>query len=153
MTGSAPLGSGPVHGFVATWEFECCGTPHRVGDEVNAQRYEWSDETSGEGPWARLASSPVAWAVGHHDVGPAPVASVPATILRVWEAWAPLASMPGGGFCADPNGGRLVEAGRTAPHSGSPDAVLSPRPPGIPQDEEHWGWILQLQLHDDRSDA
>jgi len=146
-----------TYGFVSEWEFACCGEPHRVGDQVSVT--PWRHDADGpqgdlrtDDPWARLVGGRIDWSAGHHDVDDATQPESSATILAIWEAWAPAVAMPGGGFTVDPEHGRLVRTGRTSPHAGCPDAVLSPRPPGIPKDETHWGWVLQLHLDEHASE-
>lgn len=132
-----------TYGWAAAWEFQCCGTPLRVGDMIEASPAPGEDDLA----WARLLPGPVEWVVGHHDVDLAsPERRRRWRITRIRSVWAPTTPIPGGiGLMADPAAARLLDTGRTAPHSGSEEAQVVPAPPGIRPGEEHWGWVLDLR--------
>lgn len=135
-----PVGLVPAYGFTARWEFECCGTAHRVGDVVTAVAAV--DDDSVIGPWNRLLPRAIAWDVGHHDDG-STRHSREARILRIWAAWS----------AGSPASARLMETGSTTPHSGSEEAQTRPRPAGVHDGEGLSGWVLQLDLLDPTTTA
>lgn len=143
MARPTEVAGGHDFAFVAQWEFACCGTPLRIGAVV-----EVFPTRAGDGDvWDSLLPVPAAWIAGHHDVGYDLGPTRSARVVRISEAWAPLEPIPhGAGLRAAAAGAHLIETDATSPHEGSEDAVLSPVPSGVRPGEEHWGWVLQIDL-------
>lgn len=121
------------HAHVAAWEYECCGAPLRLRDQVTVR--PWVFERQSDLSWD--APRPVEWYAGHHGDDEA-VDATNATVLRIWEIW-------------DRVGGdtlELFETWRTAPFAGSESAEIVDRPGYVGDENQHVGWILEIDIAD-----
>ena len=136
-----------VHAFTAAWEYQCCGTPVSVGDELTLRHVAWDEGLPGNDAYRRVQH--LDWYVGHHVTSEEEGAAEDLVrVLALWEAHSDLDFRAGddGYYAAARDSGRLVPITTMVPFDATWAGDDPPTPSARHTPREPQGWIMKLEV-------